>query len=654
MTLLFPLALAMSAVAAAVVALYLLKIRRHRQRVPSLDLWMELVQTTKATSIFQRLRRLLSMLLWLAIVALLILALGNPLLTAGRVSPRSIVLIIDNSASMQSVEDDAGRTRLDLARGAVDRLVSGRPVNDQWTVIDARAEPRVLRGWTRSKRDVLEAVGSIEPFPGRSDPHDAADLALQLAEGKPDPTIVYLSDGDSGAVERALRAVATNNDTESADNDTPQPSGDDIADDRDRILAVYWPVGSVVDNIGITHLRSRLHRQQATHHVFVRVEAHTNEPSACDLVFLLDGSTHHVEPIDFADGPVWERSVPIEAPLGGVLEVRLSIDDALAHDNTAFTVLDPIRPASVLLVSDPESSFFFEQALRAMDPLVSLETSRVVTPEQYGNLPHEARQPDLVIFNRYAPGATPERGSYLFVGSVPTDLGVRPAGVLDAPLIDVRAPDHPLMRYLVLSAASVARTPRLELPPDFATLAATPAGEPMIFAHRSPGRRVLCVAFDVLESDLPVRNAFPILLRNTILHQLDDADSPVPPAHRIGQTIAVRDLPVEADLVSVTALLDGTTREQSVPMSKRGFRFTPEPEPHVLRFDLGDEVAYTSVNLTSAAETATDPSEPDADPRELLPMSTSLFGFAPWITLSLLALGLTLFEWVSYHRRWTE
>ena len=45
---------------------------------------------------------LLSMLLWLVIVTCVVLALGNPVITAGRVQPQSIAVILDNSASMQA------------------------------------------------------------------------------------------------------------------------------------------------------------------------------------------------------------------------------------------------------------------------------------------------------------------------------------------------------------------------------------------------------------------------------------------------------------------------------------------------------------------------------------------------------------------------
>ncbi len=69
MTLLAPWALWFIAVAGGVVALYLLKIKRRTATVPVLDFWLALAGQTKVHSLFNRLKRLLSMLLWLVIVA---------------------------------------------------------------------------------------------------------------------------------------------------------------------------------------------------------------------------------------------------------------------------------------------------------------------------------------------------------------------------------------------------------------------------------------------------------------------------------------------------------------------------------------------------------------------------------------------------------
>ena len=128
MTFLSPAALWFGLVGAAIVALYLLKVKRKRETVPSLEFWRQLLLESQVRSLFQRLKRWLSLLLWLAIAACVVLALGNPVITSGSIRPETLVIVLDNSASMQAVEKDSGgQTRFELGRDAIERLSERRP-----------------------------------------------------------------------------------------------------------------------------------------------------------------------------------------------------------------------------------------------------------------------------------------------------------------------------------------------------------------------------------------------------------------------------------------------------------------------------------------------------------------------------------------------
>ena len=80
----------------------------------------------------------------LAILACLVFALGNPILSLGNIKPRAIAVILDNSASMQSLETD-GRPRFALAREAV-----------------AVGTPGLAAVVARFGRDILDASGALD------------------------------------------------------------------------------------------------------------------------------------------------------------------------------------------------------------------------------------------------------------------------------------------------------------------------------------------------------------------------------------------------------------------------------------------------------------------------------------------------------------
>ena len=73
----------------------LLKVKRRRVAVPYLRLWEELLVETRARSLFQRLKRLYSLLLQLLILLSILLALGQPAFELSSVKRESIVVLLD-------------------------------------------------------------------------------------------------------------------------------------------------------------------------------------------------------------------------------------------------------------------------------------------------------------------------------------------------------------------------------------------------------------------------------------------------------------------------------------------------------------------------------------------------------------------------------
>src|SRR5829696_1134400 len=85
---------------ALVVVFYILKLRRRPVAVPFSKIWQRILRDKEATSLFSQLKRLLSLLLQLALLALMLLALGDPRAAASLVEGRNVVVLVDASASM--------------------------------------------------------------------------------------------------------------------------------------------------------------------------------------------------------------------------------------------------------------------------------------------------------------------------------------------------------------------------------------------------------------------------------------------------------------------------------------------------------------------------------------------------------------------------
>ena len=632
MNLLGPTALWFSLIAAAVVALYLLKIRRERQPVPSLDFWLALAGRTQVRSLFQRLKRWLSLALWLIIVGCLVLALANPVLTWGRVKPLSLAVVLDNSASMQTIESELeGKTRLRLAREALRELTERRPVNDEWLLIEAGRTVRVAAPWTHAGATLLDTADALTPHAGIIDLDAAVALAQQLLEGRERPCVVVISDGAAGEIAKLTATDET---------------------------IVPWIVGRAIDNLGITQLAVRINRATGAHHAFVAVSNAGEADIETRIVFELDGLTHSVEPATVPANGTWEKTVTFDAPAGGRLRAWIDRPDALAMDNEAFAVLEPLRPATALLVSNPDEAFFFEQALVAMEPLVDVDASRSITPTEYSAHVGEIGDIDLAIFNNWTPQEPPAARACVFVNAWPAALPFRLLGDLPATELSLTDRNHPLTRYLNFAAALLPQAREIDLSGPATVLAQSSEGSPLMFLIEQPENTSLCLAFDVQRSDLPFRNAFPILLRNAVTHFAAQQRNWIKPRYEIGETIEPsRPLPSDVREVRVGRPRDDVVtgvEEAVLPVTHGRFSYDGTATAGWLRFAIGDDLAYAAVNLTDEVESHIAPVKSEIDPVERLALTGRLFGTLPWVALAAAAGLLVALEWLTYHYRWTE
>src|SRR5688572_21001533 len=109
----------------AVIAMYLLKLRRDEAVVPSTLLWTRLVSDIEANAPWRKLRRSLLLLLQLLLVVILALLAARPFLERPAGLARDIVLVVDTSASMAAT--DVVPDRLTAAKlAATEALKIGR------------------------------------------------------------------------------------------------------------------------------------------------------------------------------------------------------------------------------------------------------------------------------------------------------------------------------------------------------------------------------------------------------------------------------------------------------------------------------------------------------------------------------------------------
>ena len=471
----------------AVLAMYLLKLRRDEATVPSTLLWTRLVADVEANAPWQRLRRSLLLLLQLLLVAILALLAARPFLERPAGLARDVVVVLDTSASMGAT--DVTPNRLGAAKAAVLDALRDLPTGGRVSVIAADRTARIVVNETTDLGRVRQALATIEPSRASGNLGDALELAGKLAARSGDAQILVGTDG----------ALAT------------PPAGS--IDAPIRVLAV----GRSHRNQAIVALAVRTSPSAVTRSVFISI-------ANLDLDYAqrrieLRGPNGIIEVRDVSLDPQARADVVIDdVPADvGTLEVRLvgsdpavsAAPDDLATDDTAWAVVPPDQRRLVLLVGEGDP--YLETALSYL-PNVELYG---VTPAEYG--PKTERQDgrpwDLVIFEDNLPPTLPQTPILAIAPPSSSPLG-QVTGTLKDPGIGSLSPDEPILRYVDLSTTHIAEAARLTLPDWARTIVPGPGGAPLLYTGVRAGLPAGVLAFDPRRSDLPLQVAFPVLLAN--------------------------------------------------------------------------------------------------------------------------------------------
>jgi hypothetical protein len=452
------------------IALYFLKLRRDVRLVPSTLLWKRAVEDLHVNAPFQRLRKSLLLLLQLLILILGAIALGKPMWETAQTSESTIILLIDQSASMAVVEE-GGRTRLDLAKEQARRCVENMGDDSRAMVIAFCDRATVVSSFDSDKQALRRKIDSIEQTQSTSLLNEAVGLAEAYAQN-------LIIGGDKPGSDIAPESAAPNasvflfTDGRIEDARRVAPQKLDVAKMQ------VTRIGTRGDNVGITSMDARRdYERPEMLQVTATVQNFGPNPVNVDAVLYVDGRNVDVQslPLDPAD-PASDAADPppgslklaafdeIEFGGGGVVEVVLQIDDALPADDHAWTILDPPRRTKVLLVTD--GNMFLDDVLPTLPlDLVTMsgeQYERAADPEIRDG---ERSLFDVVILDRHSTARLPQ-GNYFFWGAVPKIEGVTAGPVISDQVIFNWDETHPVLRHVAGETIEVAQWLQLTLPKE--------------------------------------------------------------------------------------------------------------------------------------------------------------------------------------------
>jgi hypothetical protein len=618
-----------------VVALYLLKLRRRVVSVPFAPLWERILRDRDATKLFAKLRRLLSLLLQLGLLAILVLALGNPRPVESLVRGRTVVVLVDASASMQAT--DVRPNRLGVAQNEVKKIIGGLHGADRVLVAQMDALVTPLGPMTSDAAALERSVDMIRETDTRADFPRALRFAIDALRGTDSPEIIVVSDGALGPA---------------ADASGPVHLG--------AVKLSYVRVGRESRNVGITQFSVRRYPlERSRYEVMLELTNTGSDAEDVELQLLGDGTPVDLTTIRLKPGERLPRFYPQLSGASRTLEAKIAradgTHDDLPADDHAFALLPERRRSKVLVVT--EGNTYLEAAL-LLDEYLDVTD---VVPDGYAGAVGKAKW-DAVIFDRVTPAQAPGTNA-LYLD--PRGLGgpVASQGDLKAPGFDKLDRKHPVVRFLALDAVNVSRGHRLVPQAGDKILGAAEGGaSPILVAGERSGAKFVALGFDVRDSDLPLRPAWPLFVLDCI-DWFTDEDARYLSSYRTGEVWRV---PVANGTQTATMKLpDGTTQAVAV-QDGRAVLLGERAGFYDLvarRSDSPTDVAASAPETTSFAANLVNADESAIEPREQLivdgKIAGSVFGYRVgvrrdiWVVLLLIAAVLTTLEWATYHRRVT-
>jgi Ca-activated chloride channel family protein len=479
---------------APIIVLYLLKLKRTRRVVSSTLLWRRAIQEMQANVPFRKLRRNLLLILQLAILVLIVFALARPAVTSHRLARGSTIIVVDATASMGARDEEDGRlSRLDRAKEIARDMLSGVGGATRAALIEASGQPRLRSPLSSDRSRLGAALDDIHQTDEAGDLHEAVLLGSELAKAQQGSEVVVISDGGG-------------------------PGG---SIDSEQAPLRYVRVGQRANNVGIVAMNSRTlggGRQE----LFASIANFGDTEKTVQAELRIAGALVDVRSITLgAASPTAQedsgaaengrrRSVIFDSlpPDGGLAELKLDVDDDLASDNVAYSIVRSSRRQSVGVATGNQ---FVWQAL-ASDPDID---AHKVAPDQQSDL---ERYDVIVAEGDQVPKALKGNRELLCIN--PSDLPgfsmAEPGKTAPISAGSISADQsHPVNSYIRYAGVNFDQRKVLNVAGWLKPIVSDGAGG-LIWAGQNNGKRTVLLGFDLAKTDLPVRMEFPILMANCI------------------------------------------------------------------------------------------------------------------------------------------
>ncbi|GAA5496772.1 hypothetical protein Rhal01_02957 [Rubritalea halochordaticola] len=449
-------------------AVYLLKVKPNRHQTNAWFLWDKVFEKKHSSSLFSRLRHFLSLLIMLLAVTALVLALAQP--RFGNTDRSDLIIVIDRSASMSTVQD--GSSRLDNALGKAHELVRGLSGDQRALIATVDSDLRFLTHLSRNTKDLHEALDSI------------TQSTLPLSKQ---------------ALLNTAEATATNNGEKAnsrvllfTDGCGPSPELGNV-----EIVSEFQKV----DNLGIVSADIQpIPGSENMARCMIRLASSyaAEQEVEIELSYHSTGAIGKLSTLKIKPGLNAPVFFDVPDAQEGYWQLKLLHKDSLESDNLAHLYLQPVRTVPVATVA--ENSYFYERCIEAF----ALSGGALAPVADSGQASLTLAQGSI--------SASAKGNFLLFAPKGESPYWSAPGDEIAVNLAISTENTHPVLRHLDVSQMHFVGAIRLKAPAEAQVLVKSEDGTPLIYIVNETNRNVVVVNLNPELGDFYMSPSFPVLV----------------------------------------------------------------------------------------------------------------------------------------------
>lgn len=577
-----------------VIMLYILKRKYKEEVISSSLLWKEVYKNTRANTPWEKFKKNIMLLLQIIIILSVILALMSPFISMGGKSYKNIIMVIDNTASMNTIYDGSN-SRLEQGKALAKEYLNSTKEGTNTYIISYDGTSNLLLNGDFNKSNAASIIDKISTSYGSGDISDVVSFVKAIGDG-------------IGEEYEAL--IFT--DKQAA-----------ISDINGRIVYLgNSGLNGSVDNVS---------------HKFVddKVKVIANVTNNGDSLYEGDFSLYNGEELAAVEGVTLQvgesktLSFELDSLNSNYLKGELSRKDILMEDNTYYHVVNENKVKKILLVTD--ENIFLEKAFG------SIENTEVYKTNDVSNITDNDDY-DLYVFDNKMPEVMPRKGNILFINPNSNELfNVLEGGEIgQATAVKGSVSSYLENTQFTLSEYNIIETPY------YGTNILTIDDNSIGFKGEINDRKIAALSFDLHSTDFALKKEFPILIYE-LGEELISTGMVYSNNFKAGEKIVVKSSDFESEI-------NVTYPNGDIKDLKSGEEVKGELALGIYKINQNDNNESFSVNFPTSSESDTSVETIGENDNIVHGKSNLKSGFNLTPIFILLAMLVVAFEWILYKK----